>query len=167
MLIRSLILAITFFVSLSLAGPVSADPSFTADVFLDGELLTAHLKKMPEGATAALLGDESVGRFFVGMSWECFISPPFGVCFQHPTIPVVASRDDHALLQSFEIFFWGQPWRPFVSWDEIEEAVASGEIDLVAKDEIYKITIPEGNRPSSGKMAESELSWGGVKALFR
>lgn len=142
-----------------------AGPAFAADVYVDGELRLAHLKRMSESATEALR--ENTGQFFNGSAWECYVVDSIGVCFQIPTTPVLPDVRTRPLMQSFEIFFNGYPWRPFVSWSEIEAAVASGEIDLVPKDEVYKITIPEGNGGASGKMAENKLTWGSVKALFR
>src|SRR5262245_20930630 len=102
---------LALFVSVLPADHVSADAAFTADVYLDGEQQTANLKLMPQGATEALLGDESVGRFFNGMSWECVVSPPFGYCVQHPAVPVLASSNDRPLLQSVEIYFPAGSWR--------------------------------------------------------
>ena len=150
-----------------------ADPLTTTKAYLDGALISIKIRPIPEGAAASLVSrDAELGDFFDGAIWLCAASQDSNefACFLEHTTPVLKSAPKNSLLQAHEIFWMpGRTPRDLKAWDQIEEAVAFGDIILTEEQAVYRINSQRGSEEASveGKAATETVTWGRVKSTFR
>lgn len=148
-----------------------ADAATVTQAYFDGELISVKIKPIPEGAAASLVShNASVEEFFDGARWLCVGNGNVWACFLDRVAPVLKSIPQNLLLRARQIFWMpGRTPRDLTSWNQIEEAVASGDILLTEERGIYRATILRDHDSESvaGKSAAETGTWGQVKSLFR
>ncbi len=167
-----------FYVSLGILAlpalwPVAAEaaPPAATEAYLDGALISVRFRLIPEGAAASLASrGAELDDFFDGAIWLCVAGPDSNefACFLDHTTPVLKSAPKNSLLQARQIFWMpGRTPRDLKSWDQIEEAVASGDILLTEERGIYRSTILRDHDAVAGKSTAETATWGQVKSIFR